>query len=31
MLLQGFASDDISKVAGGNFCRIFGKVTGGHA
>jgi membrane dipeptidase len=31
MLLQGFTPDDIGKVAGGNFCRIFGKVTAGHA
>jgi membrane dipeptidase len=31
MLLQGFAPDDINKVAGGNYCRIFGKVTSGHA
>ncbi len=31
MLLQGFAPDDIGKVAGGNFCRVFGKVTAGHA
>jgi membrane dipeptidase len=31
MLLQGFTPDDIGKVGGGNFCRIFGKVTAGHA
>jgi membrane dipeptidase len=31
MLLQGFAPDDIDKVGGGNFCRVFGKVTAGHA
>jgi membrane dipeptidase len=31
MLLQGFAPDDISKVGGGNYCRVFGKVTAGHA
>jgi membrane dipeptidase len=31
MLLQGFTPDDINKVAGGNYCRIFGKVTAGHA
>jgi membrane dipeptidase len=29
MLLQGFTPDDISKVGGGNFCRVFGKVTAG--
>jgi membrane dipeptidase len=31
MLLQGFPPDDIGKVGGGNFCRVFGKVTAGHA
>jgi membrane dipeptidase len=31
MLLQGFTPDDIGKVSGGNFCRVFGKVTAGHA
>ena len=31
MLLQGFTPDDIRKVGGGNFCRVFGKVTAGHA
>jgi membrane dipeptidase len=31
MLLQGFTPDDIAKVGGGNFCRVFGKVTAGHA
>jgi len=31
MLLQGFSPDDIVKVGGGNFCRVFGKVTAGHA
>jgi membrane dipeptidase len=31
MLLQGFTPDDIGKVGGGNFCRVFGKVTSGHA
>jgi hypothetical protein len=31
MLRQGFAPADISKVGGGNFCRVFGKVTAGHA
>jgi membrane dipeptidase len=30
MLLQGFTPDDIGKVSGGNFCRVFGKVTAGH-
>lgn len=31
MLLQGFTPDEIGKVGGGNYCRIFGKVTAGHA
>jgi membrane dipeptidase len=31
MLRQSFAAGDISKVGGGNFCRVFGKVTAGHA
>ncbi len=31
MLLQGFGPDDAGKVGGGNFCRVFGKVTAGHA
>jgi membrane dipeptidase len=31
MLRQGFTAGDISKVGGGNFCRVFGKVTAGHA
>jgi len=31
MLLQGFTPDDIGKVSGGNFSRVFGKVTAGHA
>ena len=31
MLRQGFTPDDIGKVGGGNFCRIFGKVTAGHS
>jgi membrane dipeptidase len=31
MLLQGFTPDDISKVGGGNYCRVFGEVTAGHA
>ena len=30
MLLQGFTPDEIGKVGGGNFCRVFGKVTAGH-
>lgn len=30
MLLQGFTPDDIGKVGGGNYCRVFGKVTAGH-
>jgi membrane dipeptidase len=31
MLRQGFMPDDIGKVSGGNFCRVFGKVTAGLA
>jgi membrane dipeptidase len=27
MLAQGFSPDEIVKVAGGNYCRVFGKVT----
>lgn len=30
MLRQGFTPGDISKVGGGNFCRVFGKVTAGN-
>lgn len=31
MFLQGFTPDEIIKVGGGNFCRVFGKVTAGHS
>ena len=31
MLKQGFSPDEIGKVGGGNFCRVFAKVTTGHA
>jgi membrane dipeptidase len=31
MLKQGFTPDEIGKIGGGNFCRIFAKVTTGHA
>lgn len=31
MLNQGFTADEIGKIGGGNFCRIFAKVTEGHA
>jgi hypothetical protein len=31
MLLQGLTPGDIGKVGGGNFCRVFGEVTAGHA
>ncbi len=31
MIVQGFTPDDIAKVGGGNYCRIFGKATAGHA
>jgi membrane dipeptidase len=30
MLIQGFTPEDIGKVGGANFCRVFGKVTAGH-
>jgi membrane dipeptidase len=30
MLRQGFTVEEISKVGGGNYCRVFGKVTAGH-
>jgi microsomal dipeptidase-like Zn-dependent dipeptidase len=30
MLRQGFTTDEIAKVGGGNYCRVFGKVTAGH-
>jgi len=30
MLLQSFTPDDIGKVGGGNYCRVFGKITVGH-
>ncbi|HVN03762.1 MAG TPA: membrane dipeptidase [Bryobacteraceae bacterium] len=31
MLLQGFTPDEIGKAGGGNYCRVFGKATAGHA
>lgn len=31
MVKQGFTDDEISKVGGGNFCRVFGQVTGSHS
>ena len=31
MLLQGFSPDDIGRVSGGNFCRVFAKATAAHA
>ena len=31
LLLQGFTPDEIGKVGGGNFCRVFGKATAGRA
>ncbi|MHC5543066.1 membrane dipeptidase, partial [Singulisphaera rosea] len=30
MLRQGFTPEEIAKVGGGNFCRVFDKVTSGH-
>jgi membrane dipeptidase len=31
MLKQGFTPEEIGKIGGGNFCRVFGKVTGEHS
>ena len=31
MLVQGFTPNEIGKVGGGNFCRVFDKATAGHA
>jgi membrane dipeptidase len=31
MLRQGFTADEIARVGGGNYCRVFGQVTSGHA
>ncbi len=31
MLRQGFTPGEIGKIGGGNFCRVFEKVTSGHA
>jgi membrane dipeptidase len=31
MLRQGFTPGEIGKIGGGNFCRVFDKVTTGHA
>jgi membrane dipeptidase len=31
MLRQGFTPEEISKVGGGNYCRVFDKVTAYHA
>lgn len=31
MLRQGFSAEDVRKVGGGNYCRVFGKVTAGKA
>jgi membrane dipeptidase len=31
MLRQGFTADEIAKVCGGNYCRVFGQVTSRHA
>jgi membrane dipeptidase len=30
MLAQGFSPDDVAKIGGGNYCRVFGKVTSGR-
>lgn len=31
MQRQGFSADDIAKIAGGNYARVFGQVTANHA
>jgi membrane dipeptidase len=31
MLTQGFTADDIVKIGGGNYCRVFAEVTSAHA
>jgi len=31
MLRQGFTAGEVSKIGGGNYCRVFGKVTGRQA
>ena len=31
MLKQGFSPDDVGKIAGGNYCKLFGKITGDRA
>jgi hypothetical protein len=31
MLRQGFAPGEIGKIGGGNYCRVFDRVTAGHA
>lgn len=31
MLRSGFAPEEVVKIGGGNFCRVFGKVTSSHA
>lgn len=31
MLRQGFTAEEIRKIGGGNYCRVFDRVTAGHA
>jgi membrane dipeptidase len=31
MLQQGFTPEEIGKVGGGNFCRVFDAATAGHS
>ena len=31
MLKQGFTPEEVGKIGGGNFCRVFAKATDGHA
>jgi len=31
MLRQGFSPDEIAKVGGGNYCRVFDKATARHS
>jgi membrane dipeptidase len=30
MLKTGFTADEIGKIGGGNFCRVFDAATSGH-
>jgi len=30
MQRQGFSADEVAKIGGSNFCRVFDRVTAGH-